>query len=65
LFYLSVESTAVNTQQLAATAAGMPTFLLYIKADLENIRKIDVPLGHSFCIDVSSTFFTLPDSQLM
>lgn len=32
----------------------MPTFLLYIKADLENIAKIDVPLGHSFCIDVSN-----------
>jgi hypothetical protein len=32
----------------------MPTFMLYIKADLENIAKIDVPLGHSFCIDVST-----------
>eukprot|EP00882_Tetradesmus_deserticola_P007366 GHRQ01007760.1.p2 GENE.GHRQ01007760.1~~GHRQ01007760.1.p2 ORF type:complete len:163 (+),score=60.18 GHRQ01007760.1:249-737(+) len=33
----------------------MPTFLLYIKADLENIGKIDVPLGHSFCIDVKES----------
>ncbi|KAF6266137.1 hypothetical protein COO60DRAFT_1475747 [Scenedesmus sp. NREL 46B-D3] len=33
----------------------MPTFLLYIKADLENIAKIDVPLGHSFCIDVKES----------
>lgn len=32
----------------------MPTFLLYIKADLENVSKIEVPDGGRFCIDVSS-----------
>jgi hypothetical protein len=33
----------------------MPTFLLYIKADLENISKIEVPAGGRFCVDVSSS----------
>jgi hypothetical protein len=33
----------------------MPTFLLYIKADLENISKIEVPEGGRFCVDVSSS----------
>ncbi len=36
------------------TKKEMPTFLLYIKADLENISKIEVPEGGRFCIDVSS-----------
>lgn len=31
----------------------MPTFLLQLKADLENISKLEVPLGYRFCIDVS------------
>jgi hypothetical protein len=31
----------------------MPTFLLHIKADLENIAKIEVLPDHRYCVDVS------------
>lgn len=36
----------------------MPTFLLYLKAELENISKLEVPEGGRFCIDVSDTSST-------
>lgn len=32
----------------------MPTFLLYLRSELENISKIEVPEGGRFCIDVSN-----------
>eukprot|EP00879_Flechtneria_rotunda_P010158 GHRR01010619.1.p1 GENE.GHRR01010619.1~~GHRR01010619.1.p1 ORF type:complete len:164 (+),score=32.79 GHRR01010619.1:95-586(+) len=33
----------------------MPTFLLYLKADLENVAKLEVPLPYRFCIDVKES----------
>lgn len=33
----------------------MPTFLLYLKSELENVSKIEVPEGGRFCIDVSDS----------
>jgi hypothetical protein len=36
----------------------MPTFLLYLKAELENVSKIEVPEGGRFCIDVSGSSST-------
>lgn len=45
-----------NVDQAPRSGRGqMPTFLLYLKAELENISKIEVPEGGRFCINVSNS----------
>lgn len=37
---------------MRAPPAAMPTFVLWVKAELENVAEIAAPAGHAWCIDV-------------
>ncbi len=40
-------------------SACVQLFVLYLKANLENISKVSLPEGYEYCIDVSQS----PDSK--
>ena len=44
--------TARARPPLRAPPAAMPTFVLWVKAELENVAEIAAPAGHAWCIDV-------------